>query len=94
MPDKKKSYTQHPTVAISDAFNAAGHLLAAQILWDTANHKAAALGNLIVAVAASVGVLRFGLSERIFAKANGDLADLAGALRYMRVRCVRCMWVP
>uniref|UniRef100_A0A7S3C7I6 Uncharacterized protein n=1 Tax=Haptolina ericina TaxID=156174 RepID=A0A7S3C7I6_9EUKA len=80
---KKRTVTpntlkQHPTVAISDAFNAAGHLCAAQLVWHI--DKPAAFGFIIVAVAASVGVLRFGLSEGLFAKANEDLAALAGFL--------------
>ena len=78
--DNKKGDTnalkQLPTVAVSDAFNVAGHLLGAQVVWER-DDKAAALGFLLIAVAATVGVLRFGFSERLFAKANGDLADLA-----------------
>ena len=66
----------YPTVAISDTFNAAGNYMAAWTCM-SCNHQAAAYGFLVVAIAASVGVLRFGFSERAFAKANGDLADAA-----------------
>lgn len=70
---------QHPTIAISDAFNAAGHALAAQLVWQRQD-KSAALGFLLVALAASVGVLRFGFAEKTFARCNGDLAHLSAFL--------------
>jgi hypothetical protein len=35
------------------------------------------IGFITVAIAGAIGVLRFGFSESLFAKANGDLADLA-----------------
>ena len=66
----------YPTVAISDTFNAAGNLAAAWTCY-ACGHRAASYGFLTVGIAATVGVLRFGFSERAFAKANGDLADAA-----------------
>ena len=65
----------YPSIAISDAVNAAGHALAAHMLWSS--ERLAALGFLIVALAASVGVLRFGFDERTFTQANSDLAELS-----------------
>jgi hypothetical protein len=77
-PAKKKTNSAPhspllPTVAISDVFNALGHAAAAQLVWP----NAASLGFAIVAFAATVGVLRFGVSERLFARANQELADLS-----------------
>ena len=66
----------YPTIAVSDAFNALGHWYAAAICYENGNLQGAA-GFSLVAIAASVGTLRFGLSEKIFCKANSDLADLA-----------------
>jgi hypothetical protein len=66
----------YPTVAISDAFNAALHLLAAQIAYQHHNYTGM-IGFLNVALAASVGVLRFGFNEDRYALANGHLADLS-----------------
>jgi hypothetical protein len=66
----------YPTVAISDAFNAALHLLAAQIAYEHKNYIGM-IGFLNVALAASVGVLRFGFNEDRYASANGHLADLS-----------------
>ena len=62
-----------PTVAISDAFNAAGHALAAALVWHR-DDKCAAYGFVIVALAATAGVLRFGFSEQLFARLNKHLA--------------------
>lgn len=67
----------YPTVAVSDAFMAGCHYWAARSLWD-AGQEPQALGFFVVAVAASAGVLRFGFSESMFARANEDLAALAG----------------
>ncbi|CAM9932991.1 unnamed protein product, partial [Ectocarpus fasciculatus] len=67
----------YPSIAVSDAFNVVGHLLAARIAADR-GHVFAAAGFLTVAVAGAVGVLRFGFSETDFAAANGALADFAG----------------
>ena len=66
----------YPTVAVSDAFNAAAHGWAA-VKMHEAGEQPAAMGFGLVAVAATVGTLRFGASERLLAQANGDLADLA-----------------
>jgi hypothetical protein len=66
----------YPTVAISDAFNAAFHLLAAQIAYQHHNYTGM-IGFLNVALAASVGVLRFGFNEDRYALANSHLADLS-----------------
>ena len=66
---------KYPTVAISDSFNAAGHLYAAQLAF-ASSQSDAAFGFLSVGVAATVGTYRFGFDEGS-AAANGDLADLA-----------------
>ena len=66
----------YPTVALSDAVNCLGHAWAAKVA-SGVGASDAALGFALVAWAALVGTLRFGLSERLLAKANGDLADLA-----------------
>ncbi len=67
----------YPTIAISDAFNALGHLIAASIAYER-EYYVAAMGFLTVVVAATVGVLRFGFNELKYAQANGDLADISG----------------
>ena len=67
----------YPTIAVSDAFNAAMHASAALIIHKQYPCDPAALGFATVAVAATVGTARFGYSESMFANANGDLADLA-----------------
>ena len=67
-----------PTVALSDAVNTFGHAWAAAVAYSVGGTASdAGLGFALVAVASLVGTLRFGLSERLLAKANGDLADLA-----------------
>ena len=66
----------YPTVALSDAVNCIGHAWAAKQAY-AVGEPDAALGFALVAEAALVGTLRFGMSERLLAKANGDLADLA-----------------
>jgi hypothetical protein len=73
---KSKSKGLYPTVAISDAFNAFCHLLAAVIVYQRGN-SLAMIGFLTVAFAATVGVLRFGFNEDRYALANGHLADLS-----------------
>jgi hypothetical protein len=73
---KGKSKGLYPTVAISDAFNAFFHFLAAYIVYQRENYIAM-IGFLTVAFAASVGVLRFGFNEERYALANGHLADLS-----------------
>lgn len=67
----------YPTVAFSDAFNALGHGYAALLVWEAGEHVAAT-GFALVALAASVGVVRFGCSEAKFQGLNGALAELAG----------------
>jgi hypothetical protein len=67
----------YPTVAVSDAFMAGCNFWAAQTLF-AAGAEPQALGFLMVAVAASAGVLRFGVSESLFAASNTKLAVLAG----------------
>jgi len=65
----------YPTVAVSDLFNVLGHAAAAYLVSSVAPF--ASYGFATVAVAAAVGVLRFGFSEDMFAATNGDLADYA-----------------
>jgi len=74
----------YPSIALSDAFNAIGHLAAAFIVFQRANtvNTFAGLGFLSVWLAALIGVLRFGVSEKLFTKANRDLANLAGFVGY------------
>lgn len=72
----------YPTVAISDAFNTVTHALAAIALAQlapTSAHRAdlAAVGFASVAFAATLGTLRFGLSEYHFAAVNGATAHFA-----------------
>jgi hypothetical protein len=67
--------TLFPSVAISDLVNAAGHAYAASIVFQSS--LTAALGFSIVAIAALVGTLRFGISARTFRPANENLADLS-----------------
>jgi hypothetical protein len=66
----------YPTVAFSDAFNAAGHFYGALLCFEK-GERLAGCGLMTVALAAFVGVLRFGFSESMFAGANGHLADVA-----------------
>ena len=66
-----------PTVAVSDAFNAIGHAIAA--LWAfKAGDRMMALGFASVALAASFGVLRFGVCPPGFRNLNNVFATLAG----------------
>ena len=65
----------YPTIAISDAFNVAGHAIAAFLLKDIAPF--ASFGFSTVSVAGAVGVARFGFHEELFADTNGALADYA-----------------
>lgn len=74
--EKKFQGGLYPTVAVSDAFNVAGHLYAALIAVEK-NESIAATGFIAVALAGFIGVLRFGFSESLFSRANGDLADIA-----------------
>lgn len=67
----------YPSIAVSDAFNAIGNMCAAFVAF-TNGHEIAGLGFLSVWIAALVGVLRFGVSEKMFCKANQDLANVAG----------------
>lgn len=48
----------------------------------TNGQEIAALGFLSVWLAAIIGVLRFGVSEKLFQQANSDLANLAGFVGY------------
>ena len=73
-----ESGSLYPTVAVSDAFNAAAHGYAAHVAHGH-GETAAALGFGIVALASFVGTMRFGWSDN-FARANGDLAHLAAFL--------------
>lgn len=66
----------YPTVAISDAFNAILHLIAAYISFHYQNYLAC-IGYLTVCFAATIGVLRFGFNENRYAATNGHLADLS-----------------
>ena len=76
VPTTAGTGTLYPSIAVSDAFNTAGHCYAA---WAAIQHGRtdAALGFAVVAVAAFFGTLRFGVSETTFAGLNGRLADLA-----------------
>jgi len=67
---------QYPTIALSDAFNAAGHALGAYYCW--AADPNAAIGLTYVTAAAVAGVLRFGLHAPTFSPANGAWAEAAG----------------
>lgn len=69
----------YPTVAVSDGFSAAAHAYASYRAYEAGAVQAAA-GFALVVAASLVGVLRFGYSEKFFAQANGDLADLAAYL--------------
>jgi hypothetical protein len=78
-PSKRKPALRgglYPTIAVSDAVNCVGHAWAAHHAYH-AGAPDAALGFACVAEAALVGTLRFGFSERLLARANSDLADLA-----------------
>mmetsp|Transcript_35687 Transcript_35687/g.72740 ORF Transcript_35687/g.72740 Transcript_35687/m.72740 type:complete len:201 (-) Transcript_35687:308-910(-) len=70
----------YPTVALSDAFNTIAHVAAAHMAYAAFPQLPAFLGFAIVSVATGVGTLRFGFSESLFAKANGDLAHLSAFL--------------
>lgn len=70
----------YPTVAVSDAFNAAGCFAAAAIAHEGAPALPAWIGFLIVAIAATVGMVRFGFAESLLARTNADLAGLAAIL--------------
>jgi len=71
----------YPSIALSDSFNAVGHLYAGFVAADN-GHGIASAGFVSVWLAAIIGVLRFGVSEKLFAQANCDLADLAGFVGY------------
>lgn len=66
----------YKTIAISDAFNAAGHWFAAYECFKNGN-TAGAIGFGSVALAATIGTLRFGFSETRYARANNRLAGWA-----------------
>eukprot|EP01063_Lacrimia_lanifica_P024314 TRINITY_DN32242_c0_g1_i1.p3 TRINITY_DN32242_c0_g1~~TRINITY_DN32242_c0_g1_i1.p3 ORF type:complete len:210 (+),score=86.54 TRINITY_DN32242_c0_g1_i1:55-684(+) len=72
IPDKQALY---PTIAVSDAFNVAGHVYGAWLAWPT--DRLAGLGLAYVAVAAAAGVLRFGVCRGTFRPANEGWADAA-----------------
>ena len=79
MSTSEKVHSQgglYPTIAVSDAFNVAGHVFAAALAREKGN-TLAAIGFSTVALAGTVGVFRFGFSESLFAAANGYLADVA-----------------
>lgn len=69
----------YPTVALSDFCSATAHAYASYRAYEAGAVQAAA-GFALVVAASLVGVLRFGYSEKFFAQANGDLADLAAYL--------------
>jgi hypothetical protein len=66
------------SVAISDLINAVAHGYAASVM--TTVSVPAALGFGIVAIAAFIGTLRFGVSARTFRPANEGLAEMAGVV--------------
>jgi hypothetical protein len=63
------------TVAVSDFFTALGNIVAAQILLSKA--ESGAIGCTMVAAAATLGVLRFGVSDSTFIHAHSELTHLA-----------------
>ncbi|GMI45212.1 hypothetical protein TrCOL_g3351 [Triparma columacea] len=65
----------YPTIAISDSFNVAGHLIAAFLVKEVSPF--ASMGFFTVAIAGAFGVARFGFNEDLFADTNGALADYA-----------------
>lgn len=71
----------YPSIALSDSFNAVGHMYAGLVAAHN-GHNIASAGFVSVWLAAMVGILRFGVSEKLFAQANCDLADLAGFIGY------------
>ena len=66
----------YPTIAVSDSVNAGGHYIAAFLCLQS-GHREAMCGFLSVAIAATIGVLRFGCHEELFADANSATADFA-----------------
>jgi hypothetical protein len=80
MPKTKFQGGLYPSVAVSDAFNTATHIFAAMTALALRPNEPAWLGFGLVAFAGAIGTLRFGFSESLFAKANGDLAGLAAFL--------------
>ena len=77
MAPSAKSPVLYPTVAVSDAFNFAGHAAAAALVWHA--HRPAALGFLLVAAAAAAGTARFAVfgENSASARLNDDLANVA-----------------
>ena len=73
---KEGPHTLYPTIAISDAFNAAGHIYGAYLCMG--KNPMAAMGLSYVALAALVGVFRFGFDKQRFMAVNGGWAELAG----------------
>ena len=71
----------YPSIAMSDSVNAIGHLYAGFVAANN-GHIIASLGFISVWLAAIVGVMRFGISEKLFAQANSDLANLASNIGY------------
>ena len=64
----------YPSIAVSDAFSSAAHLVAATVAREAHPDKPAWVGFAIVAVASFIGTLRFGFSEKYFSKANEVLS--------------------
>eukprot|EP01079_Euglenida_sp_SAG-EU17-18_P006243 gene6243-6065_t len=69
--------TLYPSVAVSDTFNAICHGAAAYKSFSVDPTGTAWAGFATVALAATIGVLRFGISERRFKDANDKLATLS-----------------
>ena len=68
--------TLYPTIAVSDFFNMAGHFYGAYLCMDA--NPMAALGLSYVAMAAAVGIARFGINKQKFEPINAGWAELAG----------------
>ena len=65
----------YPTIALSDAYNTITHVLAGIATYHL--NEFIGLGFFLVAAASFIRTLRFGFSEKAFAKANGELATIA-----------------
>ena len=69
--------TLYPTIALSDSWMVATHLLAARNCHSAGAHEPAVGALIVVAITAACGVLRFGFHERLFAPWNRFLADFS-----------------
>ena len=79
-----------PTVALSDAFAMMGYLFAASYAFHEGFHLACC-GFCLVALAAGFGVLRFGLSESLFAAPH---EAMAAAAAFVGLPCVGLYFFP